>query len=259
MNQECLWTPNKALHIPDELLVGMEHELGADGPGVVALSNVVDPQFLSSMLVEMANPAAVSWRDAGSTYVNGRGIEVVQNHDVFALKAGGDFEPIWNVPCMAQLAIETEDFVQSLNGRYPSLEQWRADEMAYHRYYNPDVGLSYHRDNLRFTGLIVVITISGESDFQVVDRAPLEWTFDEATERELITAWDVHNEWVIPTKPGDMVITRATGLQSWMTKEHNPEHAVMNVRDLPRISFMVRANSRPADQKYGFTYNNWPD
>lgn len=255
---ERLHVPGQALSVAEEKLVGIESALGADGSGAFGIADVVDPGFREALLAEIADPNAVKWRDAGEAYINGRGIEVVQNHDVFALKAGGDLEPIWNVPLMGQLAIEVEEFVQSLQARYPSLEQWRADEMSYHRYYDPDVGLSYHRDNLRFTGLIVVITIQGESDFRVVDRVPVASEIDRDTGRELVTEWDVRNEWSIHTTPGSMVLTRATGLQDWQTKEHNPEHAVMNVTDLPRISFMVRANSRPNDRAYGFDYFNWP-
>lgn len=249
---------NQALYIPTERLVGIEAALGITGSGAFGLEGVITENFRQDLLREISDPHAVQWRDAGDTYINGRGIEVVQNHDVFALKAGGDLEPIWNVPLMTQLAIEVEEFVQSLSDRYPALEQWRADEMSYHRYYDPKVGLSYHRDNMRFTGLIVVLTIQGESDFQVVERTPKSTEFDRDTGRQIITDWNVRNEWAIHTTPGSMVLTRATGLQAWQTTVHNPEHAVMNVSDIPRISFMVRANSRPTDRAYGFEYVNWP-
>lgn len=258
MNSERLWTPDRALNIPETSLANLEHGLSYAGPGVARLSGAVAPHFLDQLLQEMDDPKAVQWRDAGGTYLNGRGVQIVQNHDVFALKlSDGDQTYVDRVPLMTQLMRESEQFVRSLGHRYPALEHWEADEMSYHSYYDAEVGLSFHRDNLRFNGLIVVIALEGECDFQVIDREPSAWTFDEVTGRNIVTEWTWRSTYTIPTKPGDMVLTRATGLLPEMTAQDNPEHAVMNVRVLPRKSFMVRANSKPHDKGYGFEYQNW--
>ncbi|MCA9309011.1 hypothetical protein KC973_01415 [Candidatus Saccharibacteria bacterium] len=250
---------SSGLYVAEHKLARVEHALGKDGPGAVRLPDVLDTDFLNDLVAELHDDSCVKWRDAGDTYVNGRGVQVVQNHDVFALKlSAGDQSYTEQVPLMNQLMCETEDFVQSLSDRYPSLDGWEADEMSYHRYYDPEVGLSFHRDNKRFHGVIVVITIHGASDFQVIDRTPVAWEYDEASGRDMVSEWHWGSTYTIPTQPGDMVLTRATGLMPWMTVANNPEHAVMNVHDLPRISFMVRANSRASDTAYGFEYTNWP-
>lgn len=242
-----------ALQIEHGQLDRLEHGLGYEGPGVARLQDVLDPVFHERLLEEINNPEIVHWRDAGETYKNNRGAKIVQNHDVFALKAAGDYEPIWAVPLMTQLAVETEQFIQSLQAQYASLCDWQADEMSYHRYYDAQVGLSYHRDNMRFPGLIVVIAIAGEADFQVVDREDL--VFDE--QGDIIDCtW--HSTYTIPTRPGDMVLTRAPGLLPGIRPDDRPEHAVVNGRVLPRVSFMLRANSKPLDTGYGFDYYNFP-
>lgn len=63
---------------------------------------------------------------------------------------------------------------------------------------------------------------------------------------------------MIPTSPGDVVLTRATNLYDGMVAIDRPEHAVVDARVLPRVSFMLRANSKSTDEGYGFTYYNWP-
>lgn len=252
-----LWTPPKpALYVPESALDTLEQDLGFEGPGVSKLPGVVSESFLADLLAEAANPDLVQWRDAGGTYVNVNGLTIVQNHEVFALKVQGDYEPIWQVPLMAQLGIEAEAFVQSLQPRYESLGTWQADEMSYHNYYDPSVGLSFHRDNLRFPGLIVVIAIEGEADFQVAERTPIRWETDPSSGKKVVAEWEWHNIYTIPTQPGDMVLTRAPGLLPGMNPSHRPEHAVMNAK-VPRKSFMLRANLRPRDRGYGFEYANW--
>lgn len=245
--------PESALYVSSEWLPAIEHGLSFDGPGVVRLQGVLNEGFRRDLVEEIADDNRVHWRDAGGTYTNNRGIEIIQNHDVFALKLSlGDPAPIAEVPRMRQLAAEAEQFVQSLGEQYNSLSGWDADEMSYHRYYDQNVGLSFHRDNLRFPGLIVVISIDGEADFQVIERDPI--TDDSGA----IIDWHWRSTYTIPTKPGDMVLTRAPGLLPDMTPDDRPEHAVVNGRVLPRISFMLRANNRPNDQGYGFEYYNWP-
>lgn len=248
----------EVFNIRTEDLGRMEHALGYHGSGVMRFRDVLDKQFHNDLLTEIYDSESVHWRDAGDTYANERGVLVEQNHDTFALKAAGDYEPIYAVPRMAELAVATEVFVQSLSDTYHSLKTWQADEMSYHRYYDERVGLSFHRDNMRFPGVIAVVAIDGECDFQVIDREPIAWKEDNETGKMMVTEWDWRSTYTTPVFPGDMVLTRAPGLLYGMKSYHRPEHAVMNVRKLPRISFMLRANNRPDDQNYGFEYYNWP-
>lgn len=236
----------------------MEHALGYQGPGVVRLRDTLDEQFQKELLTEINNPQLVHWIEAGDNYVNKRGVPVEQNHDTFALKVGGDYDPIYAVPRMAQLAVAAEVFIQSLSEQYPSLGNWQADEMSYHSYYGEQVGLSFHRDNMRFPGLIAIAVVDGEADFQVIDREEKTVEIDKETGEKRVTEWDWKSTYTIPTSPRDMILTRAPGLLHEMKGHHRPEHAVMNIRKFPRVTFMLRANNRPNDRNYGFTYYNWP-
>lgn len=239
--------------------VAVEHGLGLEGCGAVALRSVLSEEFRLSLVDEIKNPEAIVWQDAGDTYTNARGVVIEQNHDVFALKLSrGSQKHRKKVPYMDQLNGATQSLVRSLEPEFPSLAAWKADEMSYHRYYEKEKGLTFHRDNKRFTGLIAVVSVLGECDFQVIDREPSLTVIDEESGKSLIKEWNWKSTYTIPTRPGDVVLTRAPGLFELMDDdEDRPEHAVMNVRVLPRISFMLRANKRPSDTGYGFQYHNW--
>jgi len=132
-------------------------------------------------------------------------------------------------------------FVRSLSGVFPSLTDWQADEVSMHRYDEPEIGLSRHRDNLRFWGLVVVLTLEGSSDFVVYEGA---------------------DEHVFTVGPGDLALMRATNLtgdpnDKIYQAENNPEHGVVNVTTLPRTSLIVRDNLRPHSSVSGFIYENW--
>lgn len=233
--------------------------LGPDGPGVAKFSNILSHEVRSQLLGEMEDNTRVHWWDAGESYVNARNIKIIQNHDVFALKlSAGDQELVDRVPAMKKLANGTERFIRSLSNVFPSLVDWSADEMSYHRYYDSEIGLSYHRDNARFIGLIAVVSVLGEADSRVVDRQPISKKFDSELNQAVVDCWQVKDEYVIPTSPGDVVLTRATNLYDGMVAIDRPEHAVVDARVLPRVSFMLRANSKSTDEGYGFTYYNWP-
>lgn len=145
---------------------------------------------------------------------------------------------------MCQLAREIQDFVRTLRSAFPTLANWTADEMSLHRYDHPDVGLSFHKDNLRFVGLIAVATIEGERDLEV-----------KAEDGSIVT---------LPMYTGSLALTRATdlipGIVDSRGKKVNlcPDHAVTNLRTPTSTSFIVRANSRPNDEVPGFEYANWP-
>lgn len=234
-------------------------QIGPGGPGVINLRGILNNEFILELVSEYEDESMVHWWDAGSTYANNRSVKIVQNHDVFALKlSAGDQGPVNNVPSMSRLAASTEWLINHLSIGFPNLSGWTADEMSYHRYYDNKIGLSHHRDNARFTGLIAVASIFGEADFSVIEREPLSMEYDEELGIEVVSQWLVKNELIIPTSPGDLVLTRATDLYNGMKAKDRPEHAVFNIREVPRVSFMLRANARPLEENYDFTYFNWP-
>lgn len=254
-----LISSDSCIQVNPDSLIAVDSYLGPRSRGVFRIPGFIRDEFILELMAEMDDDRLVPWEDSGDSYANNRGVKIVQNHDVFALKlSAGDRAPIERVPAMSRLAVGTEVFIRSLSSEYPSLINWTADEMSYHRYYDKEVGLSYHRDNERFTGLIAVVVIDGESEFRVIDREEVSRKYDEELGQEVVDEWFVHSEFIIPTRPGDLVLTRATGLYPDMVQADRPEHAVVNVVVLPRISFMLRDNSRPDDTNYGFRYVNWP-
>lgn len=231
------------LDVTAEKLRGIEQSLGQTGLGAFPIHEVLNPDQLALMQQEISDPQRVSWRSGHDDYINQRGMRIIQNHDSFALKLHrGDQAIVNNVPAMKALAQNIEEFIQALSTHFPNLANWQADEMSLHRYDDPEVGLSFHKDNLRFTGLIAVLTLEGESDFAVKD-----------TDGNVVT---------FPVGEGDLMLTRATNLYpavNAMVRDINlcPDHAVINLRTPHRTSFIVRANSRPAESINGFIFDNW--
>lgn len=249
---------SQMLHINDEKLTGLEQRLGRFGVGAFHIPGVLDQTSRQTLLNEISDRAAVLWSDVQSEYVNIRGKTIVQNHEVFGLKLSmGDMGYVERVPRMKQLADETQAFVQRLSEAYPILNIWQADEMSYHHYYEPEVGLSFHKDNWRFPGVVVVITIDGASDFCILSETEITEP-DPHTGKPVIKERIWHSTYTIPVEPGSMVIMRAPGLLGEVDEDLRPEHAVINVQDGHRIAFMLRANNRPYDESYGFEYANWP-
>lgn len=138
---------------------------------------------------------------------------------------------------------------------FPNLAKWDADEISYHQYYK-ELGLSAHKDNKRFWGIIAIVATHGTSDFVVYDREPLEYGFDEQLQKEVVTKWDVKSRLAVPTRPGTLLLMRATSLYEEMRSEDRPEHGVENT-SLDRESCMIRANLRPEEYLKGFEYFNW--
>ncbi len=245
------------LYIPSERLTNIEQRLGPYGPGVFHIPEALTPQAADELLAEAA---ALKWRDAGEDYYNIRGVHVIQNHEVYALKLlQGDAAFVDALPKMKQLALETEAFIQSLGTHFASLSTWVADEMSYHQYYDAEKGLTPHKDNKRFPGVVVVITIDGSSDFEIVSREPKSYKIDPVTGNEIVDEWTWFSTYRVPVSPGSMAIMRAPGLFAEAPGEDwRPEHAVMNVANAHRTAFLLRANSRPNEQSGGFVYENWP-
>ncbi len=210
-----------------------------EGTGVEIINGFADQTEVSSVFQEANDPGRVQWLDAHEVYKNDRGLTIIQNHFTFALKLSeGDQSFLDQLPETVALKERTQRFINDLSTIFPSLVNWEADELSFHLSDDKEVGLSRHRDNLRFIGLIAIISISGECDLVITHKGK-----------------DIE----LPVIPGDLCLLRASGLIDSRT-EVRPEHSVQNLRTDTRLSMMLRANNRPTEVIKGFRFNNWdPD
>lgn len=232
------------LHINPDKLNGIEKALGVDGMGAFHIPDALSPSSVQHLQNEVFDPMKVAWRDNHHDSEHPRHGRLIENHTVFALKLDrGDKRWEYRVPRIRQLRDETVRFIQSLGSIFPSIVEFSPDEMSLHRYDDQETGLSWHRDNLRFRGLIAVMRLEGVSDFQVLD--------------------DNDNVHTMTAKAGDLILTRATGLNGLHHDAEGklindcPDHQVVNAQTSFVTSFMLRQNSRPAENANGFDYENW--
>ncbi len=204
--------------------------------GVEIIRDFVAEDELIKVNEEISSPNKVEWLNAHEVYTNKRGLEIIQNHDTFALKLhNADNTLLENLPLTKSLYQRTEGFIRGLNKFFPTLYGWTADELTLHLYDNKEIGLSRHRDNTRFIGLIAIISLDGICDLSVR-----------------------HNNEDIDYQvtPGDLTLLRATDLID-SDNEIRPEHSVVNLQTTTRLSMMLRANSKPDEIVPGFKFNNW--
>ena len=216
----------------------MLHEelIDLEGTGVEIINGFASRAEVDSVLKEARDPKRVQWLDTHEVYKNKRGLTIVQNHFTFALKlSAGDQSFQGRLPQTRALKDRTQKFINSLAEISPSLAGWEADELSFHLYDDKEVGLSRHRDNMRFVGLVAIISLDGECDLVVTHKGQ-----------------DV----VLPVVPGDLCLLRAPGLID-TDEEVRPEHSVQNLRTDTRLSMMIRANNRPDEAVPGFKFNNW--
>ncbi|MYB75549.1 MAG: hypothetical protein F4X83_00295 [Chloroflexi bacterium] len=205
------------------------------GTGVEIIPCFADPSEVAVVAKE-AGGLGKEWLDAHETYQNKRGLEIVQNHFTFALKLSrGDQSFLDRLPNTVALKEKTQDYVNEMSAEFPSLENWEADELSFHLYDDQEVGLSRHRDNLRFIGLVAIVAIEGECDLVITHKG---------------------QDMISPVLPGDLCLLRAPGLID-TDEEIRPEHSVQNLKTETRLSMMLRANDRPAEAIPGFKFNNW--
>lgn len=209
------------------------------GMGVEIVKGFARQSEIRSVFEEASDPQKVQWLDAHEVYENNRGLTIVQNHFTFALKLSeGDQSFLRRLPGTAALKERTQEFINGLSDVFSSLADWEADELSFHLYDDKEVGLSRHRDNLRFVGLVAIVAINGACDLVVSHEGK-----------------DVG----LPVVPGDLCLLRAPGLIK-SDSEVRPEHSVQNLKTETRLSMMLRANDRPTEAIKGFKFNNWdPD
>lgn len=208
--------------------------------------NLIDPnsigavkiaEFLRSDVLDAAGKelGGLPWMDSRETYVNARGVTIVQNHDTFAIDLTvQDQSLLLECPAIKDVQHAVERYIGKLAKQLATLEKWKSTELSIHRY-DAQEGLSYHRDNKRFIGVVAIVSLQGESDLWI-KRA------DDSEE-------------AIETCPGDLLLLRAPGLIDDMGCEIRPEHAVHLITPT-RTSLMLRNNSRPQEPINGFRFNN---
>ena len=207
-----------------------------EASGLKVINSFAQKRELEAVLEEINNPQKVKWLDTHEIYKNKRGLTIIQNHFTFALKLDrGDQSFLKRLPETVKLKERTQAFIKELVPLFPSLASWQADELSFHLYDNQKVGLSRHRDNLRFRGLIAIVSLSGQCDLVITHR-------EERIVRVI--------------KAGDLCLLRAPGLIK-SNQEIRPEHSVQNLKSKTRLSMMLRSNNRPAEAIEGFKFNNW--
>lgn len=215
-----------------------------EGLGVEIIEGFVSETELEAIYDETQDPEKVDWIDVHSVYTNKRGLTIEQNHYAFALKlSAGDQSPLGRIPETVGLYKRTQDFITSLSSIFPNLAGWEADELSFHLYDDKEVGLSRHRDNPQFYGLIAILAIDGECDLVITEEDEENHAIEESA---------------LHVCPGDLTLLRGPGLiDVGPDFEVRPEHSVQNLGSDTRLSMMLRANSRPEKKIEGFHFNNW--
>jgi hypothetical protein len=204
--------------------------------GAHIIEGFASREQIAAVNAETNDPGKLAWLDAHETYTNQRGLIIVQNHFTYALKLStGNQSPLEALPATVAMHQRIERFITGLAPIFPSLATWKADELSFHLYDDQEVGLSQHKDNTRFIGLIAIMAIDGECDLVINHHG---------------------EDTALTVRPGDLSLLRAPGLIE-AEFDIRPEHSVQNLRTPTRLSMMVRANSRPHDAIPGFRFNNW--
>jgi hypothetical protein len=206
------------------------------GCGVAQLPGFLGSTSLAAIGTELADPTRVAWHNSHATYENKRQLTIVQNYDTFALKLSqGDQRPLQRLPYIRTTIDMIRRHVKDMSVAIPTLRSWTPDEASIQRYDNAEVGLSFHKDNLRFFGLIAILSLDGVCDL--------------AIQRPHMTSY-------YTAQPGDLMLLRASTLVN-THEDLRPEHAVLNLQTPTRTSLTVRANDRPDEAIPDFHFTNW--
>lgn len=203
--------------------------------GAVRIADFVPASDRQDLLAEFEG---LPWLDAYKRYRNKRGAEIIQRYRTFALDLlHGPDELLQEMPHTRNLIFRTEEVVRGLG--IATLAGWTVNEIGINYYDNPELGITYHRDNHPFRGAVAVASVEGECDFKV-RSGDREESFRNVA--------------------GDLTLMRAPGLIDVPVLEdfeERPEHAVGKIYRIPRISVVMR-NSVAEDVLPDFQYNNLP-
>lgn len=213
--------------------------LGPGGEGALHIAGFLSPESYEWLRDEVVR---VPFGDAHSEYDNRRGLHIIQNHDLYALKKGiGDQQPFDHLTASLTTMYRIRHLVRSLaSSVLPGAAHWAPNELSFHRYDVAELGLSFHRDNVRYLGVVAIYSVEGECDFYTrVDE------FDTEPVYHRVVA-------------NDLMLLRASRLLSVPQIDLCPDHMVGRLHTPTRTSMMMRQNSRPSDPVEGFDFNNWP-
>lgn len=204
--------------------------------GALVLPRFADKKEIDAIYTETEDPERVQWLDAHDVYVNNRGLTIIQNHYTFALRTdAGDPSYFDRIPTTVAMQKRIRGYIQGKGVMFPFLRNWVETEVSFHKYDNQELGLSYHRDNDRFVGLIAALAVNESCDMAILHRG---------------------EEHVHTVNPGDLALFRGSKLIDF-NGEVRPEHEIRNLQGPTRTSMMMRMNNKPSQPLKGFRFNNW--
>jgi hypothetical protein len=194
-----------------------------EGPGAVLAPKFLNDDEIEAIQGEITDPARIAWEDQHKVFTNARGLEITQNYDSFLTGFISVGELDDTLPNVAAAARRITRFINAFSVIFPTLLAWQPNQLTLNRYDDQEVGLSFHKDQTKYTGVIAIAAVDGECDIAI--RNP-----DDTVES-------------YPTQPGDLVLLRAPGLYS-SEYDIRPEHAVVNLRTPRRTSLMLRQDTK---------------
>ncbi len=116
-------------------------------------------------------------------------------------------------------------FLEAINSLdEPPIKSPKFNDIAMQRYVSGSVGISPHKDHKKYISVIIIVTLSGRSNFCVCEDR------------------DGINAKILDDRPGNILILPATGFKVINNVFNRPIHFVNNISD-GRLSIGLRQNS----------------
>ena len=116
-------------------------------------------------------------------------------------------------------------FLEAINLLHePPIKGPKFNDIAMQRYVSGSVGISPHKDHKKYTSVIIIVTLSGRSNFCVCDDR------------------NGKNAKILDDSPGNILILPATGFKVLSNVFNRPIHFVNSISD-GRLSIGLRQNN----------------
>ena len=116
-------------------------------------------------------------------------------------------------------------FLEAINLLHePPIKGPKFNDIAMQRYVSGSVGISPHKDHKKYTSVIIIVTLSGRSNFCVCDDR------------------NGKNAKILDDRPGNILILPATGFKVLSNVFNRPIHFVNSISD-GRLSIGLRQNN----------------
>ena len=116
-------------------------------------------------------------------------------------------------------------FLEAINSLHePPIKGPKFNDIAMQRYVSGSVGISPHKDHKKYTSVIIIVTLSGRSNFCVCDDR------------------NGKNAKILDDRPGNILILPATGFKVLSNVFNRPIHFVNSISD-GRLSIGLRQNN----------------